>query len=177
MGGCTQAQIKALGTFGRDLGIELQLLDDVLDLVSDPETMGKPTNADFRAGLLTMPTVFAAGSCRERDRKRLRQLFTEPIGDAEASAARELVTNSGGVSRTIELARLHAGRAARFAASAGAVGLTNLPDRYLSGQLRKATADFRILTRGPSSRDRSDASQRSTRTLGDRAWVELLKSD
>lgn len=139
LGGCTQHQVDALGMFGRHLGIELQLLDDVLDLVSDAETMGKPTNADFRSGLLTMPTVFAVAASQPRERNRLRRLFAAPISEAEAAEARELIIKSGAVSRTVELARDHAGRAADCAVAAGAETLGQRASDYLSSQLRKVT--------------------------------------
>jgi hypothetical protein len=91
-----------------------------------------------------MPTVFAASSSRPSDRRRLRRLFTAPISDAEAAEARELVNKSGAVARTIELARSRAKRASGFAAAAGAESLISLPDHFLSRQLGKVTAEFRI---------------------------------
>lgn len=144
VGGCTQQQVDDLGMFGRHLGIELQLLDDILDVVSDPELLGKPTGADFRSGLLTMPTVFAASGDRQRDRLRLRRLFTAQINDDEAAEARDVVIASGAVTRTIELAQVYSDRAAGFAVAAGADNLVGLPDQYLVSQLRKVTSDLAV---------------------------------
>lgn len=146
LGGCTPEQTIQLGRFGRDLGIELQLLDDVLDLVSDDQLMGKPTGNDFRSGLLTMPTVFAAEGADAATLSRLRELFAAPVDDGAADEAKRLVIDSGAAALTIDLARVYAARAAGFAADAGAGHLVSLPDRYLQSQLTKATADHRAQT-------------------------------
>lgn len=167
LGGCTDQQIEALGVFGRELGVELQILDDVLDVVCDEATLGKPTGTDFRAGILTLPTVLglAAG---DGPSARLRTLFVAAVSTAAAEEARSIVLESGAVAHTIAIAREHAHRAARAAAAAGAAGLIALPEQYFEHQLRKmppaclvslttaAPADVRTFRRVPLTTDRWD---------------------
>ena len=50
---------EALGQFGMAFGMSLQILDDILDLVSSVERLGKPTLADFANGTITLPAVAA----------------------------------------------------------------------------------------------------------------------
>ena len=57
--GLPEPQVRALGAFGSDFGVALQLVDDVLDVASEPALLGKPCGADFVAGTVTMPTVYA----------------------------------------------------------------------------------------------------------------------
>lgn len=142
LGGCTQKQVHELGVFGQELGIQLQILDDILDVVSDDKTLGKPTCGDFRAGLLTLPTLFAltsGGAAADR----LGDLFAAEVTPAGVSEARAAVLESGAVARSVDVARSHAARAARAAREAGAADLVSLPEQFLQHQLRKVSADFR----------------------------------
>ena len=49
--------VKTWGTFGRELGMAFQVVDDVLDLSGGPSTLGKPAGSDLRQGLATLPVL------------------------------------------------------------------------------------------------------------------------
>jgi geranylgeranyl pyrophosphate synthase len=53
----------ALSTFGREVGLAFQLLDDVLDVTGPPERTGKARGTDLLDGTVTLPLILA----RERD--------------------------------------------------------------------------------------------------------------
>src|SRR5512135_3526566 len=55
--GATEAQIVALKTFGHDLGIAFQIMDDVLDFIGDASQVGKPVANDLRQGIVTLPVI------------------------------------------------------------------------------------------------------------------------
>ena len=139
LGGCTDQQVQALGVFGRELGVQLQILDDVLDVVCDEETLGKPTASDFSAGILTLPTVFALAA-GHGPASRLRSLFAAGMSATAADEAGAIVLASGAVAQTVGVAREHAQRAALAAAAAGATDLISLPEHYFEHQLRKVPA-------------------------------------
>jgi len=46
-------------SFGRDVGLAFQLLDDVLDVSGPPEVTGKPRGADLLDGTVTLPLILA----------------------------------------------------------------------------------------------------------------------
>ena len=48
---------EALRTYGEQLGLAFQMVDDVLDFVADEETLGKPVGSDLRQGLVTLPVL------------------------------------------------------------------------------------------------------------------------
>ena len=50
----------ALKTFGLNLGLAFQIVDDVLDLVGDPDAIGKAPGSDLREGVFTLPVIVAA---------------------------------------------------------------------------------------------------------------------
>ena len=58
-GGGDDAAVDALGRFGRHVGRAFQVRDDVLDLVADPERLGKDLAADLTGGKLTLPVIHA----------------------------------------------------------------------------------------------------------------------
>ncbi|WVQ95965.1 hypothetical protein IAU59_003064 [Kwoniella sp. CBS 9459] len=116
LGGCGNTSVGNEGEwvkdvaygYGRNLGIAFQLIDDALDFLPPDPTLGKPSlGADLRLGLATAPALFAWEKHPEMGPLILRK-FTE-AGDVEL--ARELVADSDGLERTVELARKFAGEA------------------------------------------------------------------
>jgi geranylgeranyl pyrophosphate synthase len=55
--GATENEILALRQYGHDLGIAFQIMDDVLDFISDESQMGKPVASDLRQGIVTLPVI------------------------------------------------------------------------------------------------------------------------
>ena len=51
-------KIEALDQYGLNLGLAFQIVDDVLDVTSTPNELGKATQKDLAAGKLTYPGVF-----------------------------------------------------------------------------------------------------------------------
>lgn len=57
LGGADQAQQIALREYGMNLGIAFQLSDDILDLTSESEQLGKAAGTDLLEGKLTLPLI------------------------------------------------------------------------------------------------------------------------
>jgi geranylgeranyl pyrophosphate synthase len=49
--------IQALASFGRELGMAFQIVDDILDFTGDDRRLGKPVGSDLRAGTVTLPAI------------------------------------------------------------------------------------------------------------------------
>ncbi len=56
--GASEADVKAAGLFGQQLGIIFQIRDDIFDYY-DSEEIGKPTGNDMAEGKLTLPAIHA----------------------------------------------------------------------------------------------------------------------
>jgi len=52
--------VEACSRFGYELGIAFQIVDDVLDFVGDPTSVGKPLGSDLLQGLVTLPALYFA---------------------------------------------------------------------------------------------------------------------
>jgi len=94
-------QVDSLGEFGRNFGMAFQLIDDVLDLIGDPDLLGKPTGNDLRSGVLTLPVLLNLSEPSGGD---LRALLVRKNPEDLEQAAR-MVIASGRIEETVELAR------------------------------------------------------------------------
>ncbi len=106
LAGRSKAEKSALRSYGRNLGIAFQLLDDVLDYSGDQEQLGKTVGDDFRAGKITLPVVlsYRRGSDEERIFWR-RVLQDGDIHDGDLEQAISLVAKHGAFDATVERAR------------------------------------------------------------------------
>jgi octaprenyl-diphosphate synthase len=119
----------ALDSFGRNLGIAFQLVDDAIDYVSDAETMGKGVGDDFRDGKMTLPVILAHARGSESDRTFWKDAIEgRRISDDDLAYAKTLLTKTGAVDSTMERARHYGQRAidtlGPFPASAAKAALT-----------------------------------------------------
>ena len=64
----TEAQIKALSSYGRSLGLAFQIADDVLDAVGDKKKMGK-MGSDAANNKLTYVSLYGVEKAREMARR------------------------------------------------------------------------------------------------------------
>lgn len=57
LGGYSEDYIRALGEYGRFLGIAFQIYDDLVDLLGSEENIGKTLGTDFETGKHTLPLI------------------------------------------------------------------------------------------------------------------------
>ena len=107
-----ETQEQALDTYGRNLGIAFQLVDDAIDYASDGVTMGKDAGDDFRDGKVTLPVILAYARGSEADRTFWRQAIAGHLtSDTDLAHATTLVQASGAISDTVARARHYGQRA------------------------------------------------------------------
>lgn len=75
--GASQAQLEALWSFGEDLGIAFQIIDDCLDLTGEEKVVGKSLGTDLGLGKLTLPMIHLIANSGDR-RERLVQMIVDP---------------------------------------------------------------------------------------------------
>ncbi|MFF8196737.1 polyprenyl synthetase family protein [Streptomyces bobili] len=106
-GGGQADREEALAGFGWQFGHAYQLRDDILDLTSTAEELGKPVNTDLAKGVYTLPVIRAI--TRDSD---LARLVGKEITGEEAARARDLVVASGAVQEAQAVADAHMVKAA-----------------------------------------------------------------
>ncbi|MDX2156715.1 MAG: polyprenyl synthetase family protein [Hyphomicrobiaceae bacterium] len=99
---------SALKSYGRNLGIAFQLVDDALDYAGDSERLGKSVGDDFREGKITLPVILAFRRGSETEREFWRRTLVEgDTSDANLSEAVDLVKRHRTIEATFERARTY----------------------------------------------------------------------
>ena len=57
LGEASTENVARLQTYGRNLGMSFQIVDDILDFTSTEAHLGKPVGADLRQGTITLPVI------------------------------------------------------------------------------------------------------------------------
>jgi heptaprenyl diphosphate synthase len=146
---------RALADFGRDFGTAVQLVDDVLDVVSTRHRLGKPVGTDFGTGHVTLPALAAL----RRD-QRVGTLLRPGLSGGERTFVAQRIRDHGGHVMAMAVARAFAARAVRRLdglrpatgrAADGLAQLQRLPARYLDASIEDADPALRAELRGAAA--------------------------
>jgi octaprenyl-diphosphate synthase len=83
LSGAAPERVRALGTYGRRLGVAFQIQDDLLDLLGREQTVGKSVGKDVEKGKLTLPLILHLTDASPTEREAT-------IGAIEGAAASEV---------------------------------------------------------------------------------------
>jgi octaprenyl-diphosphate synthase len=101
-----------LDSYGHNLGIAFQLIDDAIDYSSDAATMGKGVGDDFRDGKVTLPVILAVARGSDADRAFWRDAIEgRRISDEDLAHATGLLRSTGAIDDTLARARHYGQRA------------------------------------------------------------------
>ena len=124
------AEREALRSFGHNLGMAFQLVDDVLDYSAHQATLGKTVGDDFREGKITLPVVLAFRAADDQGRafwRRTLEDLEQKKGDFKRAVG--LLERTGALTATLD-------RAARYGIEARAA-----LDAFADGAMRAALAE------------------------------------
>ncbi len=93
LGGGGEAGIAALSSYGYNMGIAFQIVDDLLDFQGDPAEMGKPVGSDLMHGILTLPSIMLLERCPSDNPVAAFLRDRENTGNLDR--ALEMINNSG----------------------------------------------------------------------------------
>jgi octaprenyl-diphosphate synthase len=107
-----EAEESALDSYGRNLGIAFQLVDDAIDYASDASTMGKDVGDDFREGKATLPVILAYARGSAEDRAFWKDAMEgRRASDEDLAIATRLLRESRAIDDTLARARHYGQRA------------------------------------------------------------------
>ena len=112
-----KAEEDALESYGLNLGIAFQLIDDVLDYSARQEKLGKAIGDDFREGKITLPVILAYRRGDEEERafwRRTLEDLEQAEDDADLRRAIGLLDKHRCLADSVQRAR-HYGSIARDA--------------------------------------------------------------
>jgi geranylgeranyl diphosphate synthase, type II len=61
-----EQQLHALDQYAKKIGLSFQVQDDILDVISDTETLGKPQGSDAQLGKPTFPSIIGLKAAQEK---------------------------------------------------------------------------------------------------------------
>lgn len=129
--GHNRAEIDALTNYGTSFGMVFQIVDDILDIISTDDELGKPAGHDMEEGVYTLPVLLtlAAGGTPAAE---LKDLLGKPLDAIARDKALSIVRSNSGVQSAVESARSYVAMAQ--------AECNNLPPGSATEALRAAPA-------------------------------------
>jgi len=84
--------VEALRTYGHDLGMAFQIVDDVLDFVGEEKELGKPVGSDLLQGTLTLPVILLIE--QHPDDPAIKEVFEKGGSEAGVRRVIEMIRDS-----------------------------------------------------------------------------------
>ncbi len=98
-------QTRALESFGRELGLAFQMLDDLKDYQSNQAQTGKEPGRDLAEAKVTLPLIIALRNAGGKQQQEIRQLFAKRNRHHYLHEFRSRIQDLGGFSHTLTRAR------------------------------------------------------------------------
>ncbi len=133
LGSAGKEKEELLRLYGLNVGLAFQLVDDVLDLTSDENTLGKPVGSDLKEGKLTLPLIYLMRNGERQHRELVQKALHEKNLDAASrDAIFQLVRDYHTADRVMEKAHEYAQKAKAclkdFPACEAREALISIPD-------------------------------------------------
>ena len=93
LSGASPEQADALERYGNRMGEAFQIIDDSLDLVGDPELVGKSLGTDLGNGKLTLPVLMLREALDQSGRDHLLQLLKTCHESEDAAKERQEIAH------------------------------------------------------------------------------------
>jgi octaprenyl-diphosphate synthase len=106
----TPAVMEAMGSYGMNIGIAFQIVDDILDVTGDEASLGKPHGIDIVDGKPTLPLIIAMQD--KVHGPRIKEIFRkEKMGRDEVNEAIALIKMTNALDASSELAEEYTNKA------------------------------------------------------------------
>jgi octaprenyl-diphosphate synthase len=96
---------KSYGIYGRNLGLSFQIIDDILDITSDAQTLGKPAMNDFVEGKCTLPYIYLYKELDAESKAKLESFHAKKIDAQDTLWIKEQMQKYKSVEKSFELAK------------------------------------------------------------------------
>ena len=97
---------EAYMTYGRNLGIAFQMIDDILDITMDSQTLGKPALHDFEEGKTTLPYIYLYEALSDEDAQRLKALHGKKLSLSEQEWIKHMMHTTAVIEKSYNEAKI-----------------------------------------------------------------------
>src|SRR5512140_3460711 len=77
LGGASEDEIARLGSYGSNVGMAFQIVDDVLDLTASEQVLGKPVASDLREGKATLAVIHAYERATADEQRKVQKVLDD----------------------------------------------------------------------------------------------------
>ena len=91
--------------YGKNLGLAFQVIDDVLDVIQNDKTLGKPALNDFKEGKTTLIYIDLIEALDSSDKQKVESFFKKELNDEERQWLLMKVFQTGALKKSIDLAK------------------------------------------------------------------------
>ena len=123
---CDDKTSRLFWNIGHNVGMAFQIIDDILDYVSDEETLGKDISNDIKDGLYTLPLIYVL---EKKPKDLLEILDQSSYEESDIAEIVRLTKAYGGVDEARALAMKYTQKAYKF--------INKLPENEYKGILKE----------------------------------------
>ncbi|MDE1726191.1 MAG: polyprenyl synthetase family protein [Thaumarchaeota archaeon] len=92
----TKSDVRRLSSYGKNLGIAFQIIDDLIGIIGDPKITKKPVGNDIREGKKSLPILLAIKLAKGNERKIILNAFgNASISRNKVEKAMEVISSLG----------------------------------------------------------------------------------
>ena len=88
---------RALSCFGEKFGMVFQIRDDLLDIIGNVNTLGKPTVFDLKKNMQTLPLIYIFNKLSKYELTKLKLKLKFHLKRSEIKSIQNLIRTEGGV--------------------------------------------------------------------------------
>lgn len=104
VGGGNHSEVSAIRNFAEKIGMAYQVYDDLLDVVGNPEKIGKPIFADIRNGKRNLLVIYALKRGSSKEASFIKSLLGKrKLENWEIERAREIFEKTGSLKEAQEI--------------------------------------------------------------------------
>ena len=96
---------RSYGIYGKNLGLAFQIVDDILDIVSDENKLGKPAFNDYKEGKTTLPYILLYNTLSTDDKEILKGIWGKDLDDKEIRWIKDKFSEFNIVEKSKEFAK------------------------------------------------------------------------
>ncbi|MGA8532854.1 MAG: polyprenyl synthetase family protein [Candidatus Tumulicola sp.] len=105
MGSGSRREIDGLRAFGDAFGVAFQMRDDLLDIVADERSLGKPVGNDLTERKMTIPLIDALASGNRDFRDEVRRFYEGSANESIPAIVRGIEEQGGLAATRVRIAR------------------------------------------------------------------------
>ncbi|WP_261517938.1 polyprenyl synthetase family protein [Campylobacter lanienae] len=96
---------RSYSIYGKNLGLAFQIVDDILDIVSDENKLGKPAFNDYKEGKTTLPYILLYNALNADDKEILKGLWGKDLDDGQIRWIKDKFSEFNIVKKSKEFAK------------------------------------------------------------------------